>query len=742
MVEKAKNTGEATLVFLRVAQEVYGNLPAQNDAAEAQTPQAAQVVEQGQVLTFVVEFSLTRPVSGLEYSIQIYELGGRLAFATTNTELGTPLGALQAGTHEVRCLVAAALPEGEYTASFAFAELANAGSADAGAVHLAALEEACSFRVQLPPERHAQGYMQLPSSLLYQQKSRDVVVASPPIFQTVAGDSEGDEWVWEMNAPHPDVELEGFSNFEAWGVWTDGPFANIKISSNSLQGFESAYIYIYIKHKAIFSGENNIKTFWSCQDSSVEKIFEKNSFQISSENRVEFAIKNIKDDVFVGIKIANPAKPSDFSLSSDSRSLGLGLDKIIISKKEKKSFFSTIDILNAEKIISQDQNNKESLQNYRRSLLGSSDVIANALANFIINNNEVGYPKINLAANLILELISLPKNVKNVFLNTLKIIYFGYSEYNLKNFNFVVENNLFNSANNKLIVVGGFMHSGSSAVYDFLRGHPKASTLADVDIESPDLVRQYSKLIKNQNTKEAIKFFFENILNFFIPENFYDISRKSDYFSLFLRCLKGEAKISLYEYAKASEKFAKNIVTKNIEIQKKAIKEFIFDCTGSNKCRNDSYLLLNQTPWIQNVEDFSCFPKGSIYIAVNRDPRDQYISNAINYYNNYGENLTAEAAIKDLRRMISYFDKTVENLSGDYNFLSISYEDFVTQSKVRDNICRSLGIDLIFTSNYFDPDLSKKRIQKYKNVKDKYILEQIAIIEKELPEYLWHGEVN
>lgn len=97
MVEKARNTGEATLVFLRVAQEVYGNPPAQNDAAEAQTPQAAHVVEQGQVLTFVVEFSLTRPVSGLEYRIQIYELGGRLAFATTNTELGTPLGALQAG---------------------------------------------------------------------------------------------------------------------------------------------------------------------------------------------------------------------------------------------------------------------------------------------------------------------------------------------------------------------------------------------------------------------------------------------------------------------------------------------------------------------------------------------------------------------------------------------------------------------------------------------------------------------
>lgn len=738
MVEKAKNTGEATLVFLRVAQEVYGNLPAQNDAAEAQTPQAAQVVEQGQVLTFVVEFSLTRPVSGLEYSIQIYELGGRLAFATTNTELGTPLGALQAGTHEVRCLVAAALPEGEYTASFAFAELANAGS-DAGAVHLAALEDACSFRVQLPPERHAQGYMQLPSSLLHQQKSRDVVVASP-VLQTASADREGDEWVWEMNAPHPDVELEGFSHFEHWGVWTDGNTARITISSDLIKKINGKYVYLVIKSFPFFAEKKKINILAGLLGKEkFEYVFKKDK-NYSSGNILEFPVTSIKDCTAIEIQIKEPASPADFKIGTDNRKLGLGIGKIIIAQNKKIFEIKTVDILSLEEDFSSNNEDCKKIHAYRDNILGSKDILADSLAEVLIK--EAGSAKHNYfieILNAILNLKGVQEKEKNNFIAAAK--YIKKPEY----INFFDEGpTQENGLNNKKIVnVCGFWYSGSSAVFEYLLGHEEALSITDAGFELK-LVNQTYDLLLNFSNNALLCYYIKYLLNFYIPRTITQNYIKSPGFSLVNLIKNNKGLISSEEYSENVLQYVQKMLAHGSEKRKSVFADFLYRCAAGPRFPEKKALVLNQAPNAMEIKNIEAFPSGACCVAVHRDPRDQYLSVKNENENVFRltDNFTAFDFIKKFLVDRKNFNIKKDELSEKYCFYSVSYEDFVTNPAVRDNLCIELGLTPGLKSQFFNPDVSKKRIGKYKNITDPYLKEQISIIEKELPEYLWHGEVN
>jgi hypothetical protein len=71
---------------------------------------------------FVIKFSVSEAIEELELGIHIFDDMGRWAFGTNSTLLAQPVRNLQPGTHTLRYYVMADLPEGEYTAGFAFAE--------------------------------------------------------------------------------------------------------------------------------------------------------------------------------------------------------------------------------------------------------------------------------------------------------------------------------------------------------------------------------------------------------------------------------------------------------------------------------------------------------------------------------------------------------------------------------------------------------------------------------------------
>lgn len=127
-------------------------------------------VNQGTVLSFSVEFSLYRSVEELECGIHIFDEDGAWAFGTNTTLLEESVGPLGAGTHEVRHVVAASLPEGSYTVGFTFVEKFGAESRE-----LAWFDKLSDFQVILERHPSCVGYSSLPASILHLQKDVHVV---------------------------------------------------------------------------------------------------------------------------------------------------------------------------------------------------------------------------------------------------------------------------------------------------------------------------------------------------------------------------------------------------------------------------------------------------------------------------------------------------------------------------------------------------------------------------------------
>ena len=127
-------------------------------------------VSRGQSLLFAVEFSLAEPIPELEIGIHIFDEDGRWAFGTNTTLLKQPLLRIRAGTHRVQYCVIAELPEGKYTAGFAFAERRPEGHRQ-----LAWYDKLAEFSVVVPRPQACVGYASLPVVGSYRQIGEEVV---------------------------------------------------------------------------------------------------------------------------------------------------------------------------------------------------------------------------------------------------------------------------------------------------------------------------------------------------------------------------------------------------------------------------------------------------------------------------------------------------------------------------------------------------------------------------------------
>jgi len=114
----------------------------------------------GQSLCFEVEFALDREISELEAGIYILDTQKRWAFGVNSTLQKQVIRDVVPGVYRISHYVVADLPEGVYTAGFAFTEKLSDGSMN----ELMWYDRLCEFRVSHPSDRIGVGYANLPST--------------------------------------------------------------------------------------------------------------------------------------------------------------------------------------------------------------------------------------------------------------------------------------------------------------------------------------------------------------------------------------------------------------------------------------------------------------------------------------------------------------------------------------------------------------------------------------------------
>jgi len=122
----------------------------------AATDRNEPAVDHGTRLTFALDFSLNRPVEELLVGIHIIDQDHRWAFGTNSRILGQSLRDMEAGRYRAEFEVAADLPEGVYSAGFAFVEQEGGRMQD-----LAWYDRRVNFMVRVQRLPGAGGYSDL-----------------------------------------------------------------------------------------------------------------------------------------------------------------------------------------------------------------------------------------------------------------------------------------------------------------------------------------------------------------------------------------------------------------------------------------------------------------------------------------------------------------------------------------------------------------------------------------------------
>lgn len=122
------------------------------------------------VMEFVLDFSISTPVRELEAGIHIFDEQGRWAFGINSTLLGHKIALGTPGRYRERFAIVANLPDGEYTAGFAFADRSESDHKE-----LAWYDRVFGFRITLDRSLPFVGYSYIPSTLTVHPTNGSVV---------------------------------------------------------------------------------------------------------------------------------------------------------------------------------------------------------------------------------------------------------------------------------------------------------------------------------------------------------------------------------------------------------------------------------------------------------------------------------------------------------------------------------------------------------------------------------------
>lgn len=372
---------------------------------------------------------------------------------------------------------------------------------------------------------------------------------------------------------------------------------------------------------------------------------------------------------------------------------------------------------------------------YRSELLNSPEIIAASLIQYYISNpleqeSDVFYESVRVALNL----LNFNQDDITYVIGLLKSLLMPIENLTSRSERSADDDNL------KLIIVGGFHYSGSSAIYDYLRGHSSvleglSESFFDRKEKEFSLVKKlhnlWSKPVYLRKEKDLIEFLFKNALGIKTPFNYYDygIITSGSVAESFIN------KSLVKEYLSGFKYILQNYTDSSITKE-----DFFYPVVNILKIIHgkevyEKSLVLNQAPTAMSIGALSIYPKGTVYCSVKRDPRDQYITLINGGYFERKDYLDVYDFIEKYKKRFNYFNDTTSTMSSDYCFFEVQFEEFVLSESYRSDLCDALTIPYKESRNFF-PEQSSKNIGIHSNFKDQ---RSIEIIEQELTEYLWHG---
>lgn len=275
---------------------------------------------------------------------------------------------------------------------------------------------------------------------------------------------------------------------------------------------------------------------------------------------------------------------------------------------------------------------------------------------------------------------------------------------------------------NKVISVGGAWFSGSSAVVDWLGDHvgtfywPGTEfkfLSADIGFQwlcvnqcsSAEEVEMYfrtlsdlDQLVSNSNMK---KFGSKDVK---AVERLLRSNRFSDQWVSSLGVVKARALEGLRE---------RGVVDSNVV--QSAWEVFFSFLLGSSK--GVQRVVLNQAPNISRLEILKYLPKLK-YLAVLRDPRDQYIDILENRQKRGKPLISASKFIYGQKRRHRVL-ATASNSSSDHEVIVLKFEEFVLDSGFRYNLAFDLGLlGVNRVGEKFDAEASVKNVGIFRRYPD------------------------
>ena len=575
---------------------------------------------------------------------------------------------------------------------------------------------------------------------------------------------------YDFSKENPELELNGFSNVEPWGRWSDGNECSICFFNyEAKEAALDFHAFLHEKHPSIA-----VKVYVNGKKQNrFDFVMKKSVSQIVSVNLKPFARNKI---VF---KIVHPVSPKELGVNQDSRLLGIGMKKMFFYyesldvdcyKKGDVIEFSNADVV--KKGMSEPgkyikSNSKQSSVTFKAkpddyviklhigAYNGTKD---NPIVDFLINgvriktvdfkNYTPAFIELPIKKSLVIKnngQVHLTFQTKYKFLEEAKSdsLEDNGIAYRCIELCPYIKHRESSQKSQMPVVIGGsaFNRSGGAVVWDFL------SEFDNVLLEKAEIhfIRHtealFEGMAKDKNTQDAvIRTFIKKIYDFCDAKVFPHLQSRlyardkfvMEYNKLINQIISNPVDVKLlnrdyrFPVENVSYEFNPNLdFDQLVKLTSETVRKVLSEETDYHVIYH--FALFSGT--VTHIEKEILGDKIK-EIAVYRDPRDQYVE-LINYKTAKNFEHYRKTWVPSLKQLYQF--------KNNPNLLLIRFEDFVLNyDKVAKQICDFCGLDKVhhvYKRLYFVPEQSKKNIGLWKSFADQKAIHKI---EQELPELLWN----
>lgn len=291
------------------------------------------------------------------------------------------------------------------------------------------------------------------------------------------------------------------------------------------------------------------------------------------------------------------------------------------------------------------------------------------------------------------------------------------------------------------VFVSGFAYSGSSAIFDALKGAPECvdpfmgshlpyRRYPWSSIETPfyrgrgSLIEVYRELEGSEAAykKKLLGFVVIKLLGSYVTWDFTNAWLMCDcniFSTFFSDCGKLDAYLDLVAT------FVKNLVfafrsREKQSLYRRAVLNLLVDLGRLTSGGSSRYILFDNgfNGWESKYAE--ALPEKSILVSVYRDPRDHYNSSKKFF------KFTPEQYIEKTRSAMNEVFEHSRMCADLFRFIPVSYEHFVLDADYRQQLGDKLGIVIPSKSRSFDPEYSKTRIGRHVEYGNQDEIAQVA----------------